>query len=437
MPGKVLIITYYWPPSGGAGVQRWLKFVKYLRQYGWEPIIYTPLNPEYPAIDSTLAQEIPEDILVIKTPIWEPYKFYKKLTGIASDEKVNASGFISESKRPGKLQMISMWLRGNFFIPDARKFWIKPSIKYLNKWLSANHVDAMVSTGPPHSMHLIALELRKRSGIPWLADFRDPWTNIDFYQDLQLTQRADRKHHRQELSVLKAADDVVVISKSMKADFKEILSRQYTVITNGYDESDTIDVKVTTDSKFSIAHIGSMAKSRNPENLWIALNKLSETIHGFSEDLVIKLVGSVDYSVIMMLQKYNLIDKLQKIDYLPHDKVIEIQKQSRVLLLLINDTPNAKVILPGKFFEYMASGRPILCIGPMDGDAAQIIDETHSGLVADINDQADIIHKLKQLYSNYKENKDDILISNISQFSREQLSKTMALRLDHISKTKG
>lgn len=434
MPGKVLVLTYYWPPSGGAGVQRWLKFVKYLRQYGWEPVIYTSSNPEYPAIDLTLRQEIPTDIKVIQTPIWEPYQLYKKLIGASSNQKVNASGFISEKKNPGKIQKLSMWLRGNFFIPDARKFWITPSVKFLIKWLAMNHVDAIVSTGPPHTMHMIALKLKLKTGLPWLADFRDPWTNIDFYQDLHLTTWADRKHHNMELKVLHHADEVVVISQSMKSDFMKISNRPYTVITNGFDKADTEHVDTGIDSKFTIAHIGSMAKTRNPENLWKALMTLSESVTGFADDLVIKLVGTVDFSVLEMLNKYNLASCLQKIDYVPHDKIIEIQKQSRVLLLLINDTPNAKVILPGKFFEYMASGRPILCIGPHDGDAAQIIRETHSGFVADNNHLDDIIDKLTILYQKYKDNQDEVVADNIAQYSREQLTSVMAQRLDEISK---
>jgi glycosyltransferase involved in cell wall biosynthesis len=181
---KILIITYYWPPSGGAGVQRWLKFAKYLRNFGWEPVIYTPLNPEFPAIDNTLAKDIPADVEVIRTPIWEPYEFYKKFTGKKSTTKIN-SGFLNDKKSPGLVEQLSVWIRGNLFIPDARKFWIKPSVRFLTKYLKENHVDAIVSTGPPHSMHLIALAIKTRLNIPWLADFRDPWTDIDYYKDLE------------------------------------------------------------------------------------------------------------------------------------------------------------------------------------------------------------------------------------------------------------
>lgn len=432
MPSKVLIITYYWPPSGGAGVQRWLKFVKYLRKFDWEPVIYTPLNPEFPAIDDSLVKEIPLGVEVIKTPIWEPYQLYKKLTGKSSDEKVNASGFINEKSKSGNLQKISLWLRGNLFIPDARKYWIKPSITFLADWLSSNKVDVIVSTGPPHSMHLIALGIKEKTGIPWLADFRDPWTTIDFYKDLNLTVIADRLHHKLELKVLTKADKVVVISNTMKSDFLKIIGREYSVITNGYDTDDTSAIIVEPDSKFSISHIGSMAKSRNPVKLWESLKELKESIPGFGENLIIRLIGTVDFSVLHSIEEAGLKSNLEKIEYRPHDEIILLQKKSRILLLVINDTPNAKVILPGKFFEYMASGRPILCIGPTDGDAAKIIFETGSGFVNDYDDKVSMIEIVKKLYGQYLNNQDYISSDQITHFSREYLTQQMAETLNEI-----
>jgi len=428
---KVLIITYYWPPSGGAGVQRWLKFVKYLRESGWEPVIYTPENPEFPAIDESLAKDIPENIEIVKTRIWEPYRFYKKLIGAGKNERINA-GFLSEKKRPGMAERVSIWLRGNFFIPDARKFWIKPSVKFLLKYLKSHPVDAIVSTGPPHSMHMIALGIKRKTGLPWLADFRDPWTNIDFYHELMLTAWADRKHHRQELSVLKEADEVVVISRSMKTDFIKIYDRDYSVITNGYDSEDVAGVNVSLDTKFSIAHIGTMVKTRNPEALWKALGDEVSANEGFASVLEIKLVGSVDYSVTNSIEKAGLSRFVNRIPYIPHNEVVSIQQQSQVLLLLINDTPNAKVILPGKFFEYMAAQRPVLCIGPADGDAAQVIAETNAGFVAGINDEAAIRSAIRELYQRFITGNNSVDSQGVEKYSRKQLTGEMAARLTEL-----
>lgn len=429
---KVLIITYYWPPSGGAGVQRWLKFVKYLRNFGWEPVVYTPENPEYPAIDNSLLKDIPQGIEIVRTPIWEPYSFYKKLVGAKKTERINA-GFLSEKKRPGLAERFSIWLRGNFFIPDARKFWINPSIKFLVKYLKQHPVDAIVSTGPPHSMHMIALGVKKRTGLPWLADFRDPWTNIDFYHELMLSSWADRKHHKQEMSVLKKADEVVVISNSMKTDFLKLLKRDYSVITNGYDQDDIAGVDVKIDERFSVAHIGTMVKTRNPLLLWEVLSEEISKDTDFANDLEIKLVGSVDYSVTESLEAAGLGNYVNRISYVPHNEVVKIQQQSQVLLLLINDTPNAKVILPGKFFEYMAARRPILCIGPRDGDAAEVILETNAGYVSEKDDKESIRKAINELYSRFRTGKNIVDSKGIARFSRESLTGRMAECLSVIS----
>lgn len=429
---KVLIITYYWPPSGGAGVQRWLKFVKYLRNFGWEPVVYTPENPEYPAIDNSLLKDIPQGIEIVRTPIWEPYSFYKKLVGAKKNERINA-GFLSEKKRPGLAERFSIWLRGNFFIPDARKFWINPSIKFLVKYLKQHPVDAIVSTGPPHSMHMIALGVKKRTGLPWLADFRDPWTNIDFYHELMLSSWADRKHHKQEMSVLKKADEVVVISNSMKTDFLKLLKRDYSVITNGYDQDDIAGVDVRIDERFSVAHIGTMVKTRNPLLLWEVLSEEVLKDTDFANELEIKLVGSVDYSVTESIEAAGLGNYVNKISYVPHNEVVKIQQQSQVLLLLINDTPNAKVILPGKFFEYMAARRPILCIGPRDGDAAEVILETNAGYVSEKDDKESIRKAINELYSRFRTGKNIVDSKGIARFSRESLTGRMAECLSVIS----
>ncbi|MCF8302380.1 MAG: glycosyltransferase family 4 protein [Bacteroidales bacterium] len=430
---KVLIITYYWPPSGGAGVQRWLKFVKYLRDFGWEPVVYTPKNPEYPAIDHSFEKDIPKNIEVIKRPITEPYSLYKRFSGLKKEERISA-GFASEKEKPKVTENLSVWLRGNFFIPDARMLWIKPSVRFLRKYLKNHPVDAIVSTGPPHSMHRIARKLKHKLNIPWLADFRDPWTNIDFYNDLRLTKWADRKHQRQEKEVLQEADKVVVISPFMKKEFLQIHHREYEVVTNGFDEDDlAFDKTFQTDEKFSMAHIGTMTYSRNPISLWLSLQELVEEKPGFKEKLEIKLAGSIDHSVMNALKDHHLDRFVNKLPYLPHDKVVEIQRISQVLLLAINDTPNAKGILPGKFFEYLASGRPILCIGPGDGDAASIIKQTNTGRIAGYAEKVRIKKHIDDIFNDFQSNKLAAKGTAIEQFSRKKLTGKMASLLDGLT----
>lgn len=422
---KVLVITYYWPPSGGAGVQRWLKFVKYLRDFGWEPVIYTAGNGEMPVIDHSLLKDVPDGVTVIKRPIWEPYTIYKKFIGQKKDQKIN-TGFLSENKKPKLTERVAVWIRGNLFIPDARRFWIKPSIKYLSSYLRENPVDAVISTGPPHSMHLIALGLKRSLGIPWIADFRDPWTNIDFYEDLMLSRWADNKHHRLEKDVLTNASVVITIGQTMKEEFEEMGAGEVTVITNGYDTEDLYKGEVKLDEKFSIAHIGSLVKSRNPALLWKVLSELVNGNASLKNDLEIKLVGKVDFNVTQSIADNGLSQFVKKIDYLPHNEIIRVQQESQVLLLLINRTKNAKGILTGKFFEYLSAKRPILCIGPHDGDAARILDETNAGRISGFDDAEALKKNVLEYYGAYKQANLASGSSNIEQYSRRELTRRLA-----------
>jgi hypothetical protein len=430
---KVLIITYYWPPGGGAGVQRWLKFAKYIGGFGWTPVIYTPSNGEMPVIDESLQADVPDGVEVIRRPIWEPYSVYKKFVGASANEKIN-TGFLTEKKKPGMAQKLSVWIRGNLFIPDARCFWISPSVKFLKNYLTKNHVDAIVSTGPPHSMHLIAHKLSTDLGIPWLADFRDPWTNIDYYRDLMLSPASDRKHHRLESMVVRDASRVVVIGNTMKKEFEAQFGRKIDVVTNGYDESDVPKVELIRPSKFILAHIGTLVKSRNPAALWSALRSVITDHPHIEPDLEIRLIGKVDISVRESLAEYSLMDHTVFVDYLPHDKVVLEQRNAEILLLLLNDTPNAKGILTGKMFEYMASGRNILCTGPVDGDAAAILGETGSGQCFNFTDEAGIRDFIVKAYSDWKSGSRKTIASGVEAYSRRNLAGKMASILDEIIK---
>ena len=434
---KVLILTYYWPPSGGAGVQRWLKFTKYLKRYGWEPIIYTTENGEMPVVDLSLLKDVPEELTILKTPIWEPYQLYKRFIGRKKDDKINAS-FLSENKKAGLSEKISIWIRGNFFIPDARKFWIKPSINYLKNYIIKNNIEYIISSGPPHSMHLIALGLKNKfTSLKWVADFRDPWTNIDFYDKLMLTKRSNKKHHSQELNVLTTADIILSIGKGMSNEFLNIYQKsggknlnKFKVISNGFDADDIKTIDIIKDKKFSIAHIGTLVKDRNPIVLWKVLKKLTDTRDDFRSQLEIKLVGKVDIFVKEQLENYGLINFVKKIEYLPHIEVIIEQQKSKVLLLLINNTKNAKDILTGKFFEYMASGSPILAIGPIDGELADIIKQTQTGLISNFEDEITLEKNILNLFVNQsiQTNGEEVI-----KYSREELTKKLCELLNELN----
>ncbi len=419
---KVLIITYYWPPSGGGGVQRWVKFVKYLREFGWEPIVFTPENPEIPSYDESLMKDIPKDITVIKKPIWEPYSFYKRFTGKNEKDRIQTAFLTEKKSKSGFLESVSVWVRGNFFIPDARKFWIRPSVSFLTNFLKKEVVSAIITTGPPHSAHMIGLKLKSKTGISWLADFRDPWTNIDFYNDLKLSKYADKLHHKLEKKVLQHADAVTVISPGMERDFKRIYNRDYHFIPNGFDSDDIVEKEIAKNKKFSLAHIGSLTKTRNPDNLWKALSILLSEIPELSKYLEILIIGKIDISAIEAINKYGLEKYLKQVDYLPHDDVINEQRKATLLLLLINNTPNAKLILTGKIFEYLASETPIICIAPPDGDAAQIINETNSGKVYDFIEVDSLVLGLRNHYTDFRNGYLRSTSTDINKFDRKVLT---------------
>ena len=425
MKKKVLIVTYYWPPSGGAGVQRWLKFVKYLRDFGWEPIVSTPENPEFPSEDFSLFKDIPEGVEVIKTPIWEPYNIYRNLFG-KKGQKINA-GFISETKKSGWKERLSIWIRGNFLIPDPRLFWVKPSIKYLKEYLEHNPVEAIVTTGPPHSMHMIGLGLKKlHPDVPWIADFRDPWTNIDFYKELNLTYLADKRHHQLEKQVIQSADCVVVVSNDMVDEFSRLPHQRIEMITNGFDAADVSGRALTPDSMFTLSHIGTLNAARNPKTLWKVLGEICSADEKFRSDLKIQLIGKTDFSVLEDIEKLGLTPRLEKTEYLPHSEANARQQTSQILLLLINNTANAKGILTGKFFEYLSAGRPILAVGPVDGEVAKVLEDTQAGMIVDFEDEENTRKAVLDYYNSYKQGNLKVAAKSIDKFSRKSLTGELA-----------
>ena len=287
-PKKLLIITYYWPPAGGPGVQRWLKFVKYLPEFNIQPIVYIPENPTYPIIDNGLESEVSDKAIILKNKIFEPYglaSFFGK-----SKTKKISSGIIPNQKKQSFLEKTLLWIRGNIFIPDARYLWVKPSVKYLKKYIEENNIDTIVTSGPPHSLHLIGLKLKKELNVKWFADFRDPWTTIGYHKALKLSSSAEKKHKALEKEVLTLADTIIVTSKTTKTEFQAITSKPIEVITNGYDV-EKIE-KQALDKKFTLAHIGSFLSERNPMILWKALQELITENADFKNDFRLNLIVS-------------------------------------------------------------------------------------------------------------------------------------------------
>lgn len=415
---KVLIITYYWPPAGGSGVQRWLKFVKYLPYYGITPIVFVPKKVNYPVVDNELVSET-KGVEVISHPFLDLQKLArtKKKGG---DANVSSGGVLS-------------WIRGNLFIPDPKILWVKPSVKYLTKYLKNNDVDLVISTGPPHSVHLIASELKRKFAIKWIADFRDPWTSLYYLNDFKLSKFSRKRNKKLEIEVLNNADTVVTVSNFLKQELSSKTNKPVKVVTNGYDDEFVEEADGLLDEKFSISYIGLLPKQSNSNLLWEVLGELKKEEKQFKNDLEIVLVGNICDEAIFSIKKNQLEENLKVVGYVPHSESVKLQRRAQVLLLLIPKTEGAKGIITGKVFEYLKAKRPILAIGPEDGDLAEILTKTNSGTIVDFSDKEKMKQEIKKLYVKYKAQKLTTISNNIKQYHRKELTSQLATILKQLA----
>lgn len=393
---KVLLILYYWPPAGGPGVQRWLYFVRYLREFGVEPVLFLPEKPHYPLQDPDLEQLVPEGLKVYRSRFWEPYG----LAGLLSRKKTRriSSGIIHR-KHPTPMEKALLWIRGNLFIPDARRFWIKKALRELPEIIAREGIDTVVTSGPPHSLHLIGLGLRKQLPIGWVADFRDPWTEIGYFEALLPGKRAQRRHKELELEVLVSADRILTTSHTTREAFEKLTSRPVYVVTNGYDGS--VGNGRQPEGDFVLAHIGSLLSDRNPIPLWNALKNLKDRDPGFGQRLRLELTGLVSNEIEQSLRDSGLWEQTLVRPYVPHREALALQRQAQVLLLVEIDSPQTRGILPGKLFEYMAAARPVLAIGPEGWEAAEMVSESRCGKGFTYGQQHALEEQLEAWYKAY------------------------------------
>ncbi|MGZ5282212.1 MAG: glycosyltransferase [Bacteroidia bacterium] len=432
---RYLYIVYYWPPCGGASVLRNIKFVKYMREFGWEPVVHAPENANYPIIDPTTFNDIPPGTEVIKTRAPEPFAIFNLLKGKKKNEKVQ-DVFLVRDKAPRLIDKLAVWVRGNFFIPDARMLRINPSIKDLLKYIEKNPVDAIVSTGPPHSSHRIAYHLKKATGLPWIADFQDPWTQIDYFEKFMLTPYARNKHKRQEQEVLQTAERVVAVSKSWSEDFSMLGAKNVAAITMGYDEDDLKGVKPIETDKFIISHFGTLGLDRNPQTLWKILAETVKENPQFRNDLQIALAGVVDYTIFQEIENHGLKDNLLSLGQITKDKVIQWTLASGMLLLLHNKgygDYNTKGRIPGKLFEYMGARKPILALGETDSDVADILKDSQAGLMLDYENTKAIKEAVLQYYNAWKNKEEMFHPKGVEQYSFRNLAGRVAALLNEIT----
>jgi glycosyltransferase involved in cell wall biosynthesis len=402
---RVLIISYYWPPSGGSGVQRWLKFVKYLSLKGWEPYVFTPENPHFATQDASLLKDVPPQVEVIRFPIWEPYQTFNKLTSVLTGKKLQQVDVVGTGKK-SLLQKFGMWVRGNFFIPDARRFWIKPSVEFLTEFVQRNQIEKIITTGPPHSVHLIGRNLkRKNPALKWVADFRDPWSEWDLLDTLQISGWARKRHKKMENSVLSEADLVLTVTPYYVRQFQLLGGKNVHLITNGFDEDDFKSIRHERTKKFTIRHIGGVDELRDPRSAMLAIKRLCERDENFAQSIIVEFVGSVNAAFRNFVeQDRTLSTRIVFIPHLPHSELLKLYGSTDVLLLVLAHAALAKGNIPGKLFEYLASGNPIMGVGASDGDAALIIKTAGAGNVYEATDQAGLEDAFMRSFADWKAN---------------------------------
>jgi len=374
--------------------------------------------------DPSLSNEVPKNLKIYRHPIKEPYG----LAGLLFPKKTKriSSGII-QTKNQTILEKAMLWVRGNFFIPDARKNWVKPSVTFLLDVLGKEQINTIITTGPPHSVHLIGHQLKEKLDLTWIADFRDPWTSIGYHKKLKLTKSSQKKHRAMEQTVLNNADKIIVTSPTTKKEFELITKKPISVITNGYDTEYNGGANV--DNRFTIAYIGSLLTGRNPKNLWKVLSDLARENEVFRTDLQLEFIGVVAQDVLDTLYRYELGPYIKIKGYVSHAEALRKQRRAQLLLLLEIDSEETRGIIPGKLFEYMAARRPILAVGPEKWDVADIVTGTNTGKIFDYQSNAALKEVILGWFKAFKNGKLMVDPNGIEQYGRKALTEQLVKHL--------
>jgi glycosyltransferase involved in cell wall biosynthesis len=424
---KVLFITYYWPPSGGAGVQRCLKFVKHLPEFSIEPTVITVDDKKgaYPLFDESLLKEVPEGVRVFRTDTSEPFEYYKKLTG---KKEIPYGGFANE-KKGGLIQKLFKFLRGNLFIPDARVGWNKHALKKCAELLKTEQFDAVITSSPPHSTQLIGMALQKKYGLRWIADLRDPWTDIYYYKDLNHTYLAKKLDAKYEREVIEKADSVLVTSSDTKRVFmnKHVNTNpdKMVVLPNGYDEADFQFESNAPADEFCLTYTGTITDTYN---IGTFLRAFAENTQRHPEiKFRLRFVGKVSEEVHQQITEANLLYCTEFVAFVPHLESVKYLMEATALLMAIPDVENNFCILPGKLFEYLASNKQVLCVGPLHSDADNIIEECGAGRTFPYDNYELMLDHLNTLSRNWKVNPNlDLPYINYTRYSRRATTEKLA-----------
>jgi len=412
-----------------------LKFCKYFNEFGWDPIVLTVENGSYSSTDTSLENDIPKGTQVFKTKSFEPFQVYNRLRGEKGKSVPVSLIGIKEDKR--YIQRLSLFIRANFFIPDARKGWKSFAVKKAREIIKEIGVDAIITTGPPQSTHLIGLDLKKEFELPWIADFRDPWTNVFYNRFFPRTKKTEEKDRKLESTVLDKCDAITVVSNGLANEFGDRAAR-VEVVYNGFDHEDLPQKEEVTTDHFCLEYIGNLKPNQNVEALYEAIGELVKENTDFGDDFRLNYTGNADqYLLDEMCNNFGLKSCVKVLPYVQHLDAVKRMAQANLLLFIIPRAENNRLIITGKLFEYMASGTPMLSVGPIDGDAAQLIKEGNRGIMLDYLDKDGIKAELMKNYSLWKNNKEKKWFydnDDLNQFSRRELTKRLASLLDSIIK---
>ncbi len=436
---KVLIISYYWPPAGGPGSQRMVKFVKYLPQFGWQPVVLTVKKGEYAYLDPSLKSDVPKSIRVYRTPQIDPFRFYKLFTGKKSGSTIPTAILTQKKTKPA--EKLASFIRANFFIPDARIGWVPFAFYFSHKLIVNENIDTVFISSPPHSSQLTGLLLKKVKPIKWVADLRDPWTDIRYYEFVHRNKMVNSIDRFMERKILNSANVITTVSQDLVRMFSSKLKTnnlsKFQVIPNGYDDEDFKNLLYKPDSTFKIVHTGNMQEHQNPLVLWKSLKKIVSEKPEFMNFIRVKLIGYVHPQILDNIREYGLENLVEIQSFRPHREILPLIKSAELLLLVVPQVKNNKGIVTGKLFEYLGANRPVLLIGPKNCDAAEIVKPLEGCGIFDYEEELQLRSFLLKMIKRWEKRK--IYYDNYGKskkFSRAELTKNLADIFKRIDKPK-
>lgn len=427
---RVLIITYYWVPAGGVAVQRFLKFSKYLRDFGWEPVILTVENGSYPYTDARLQEQVPQGLEVHRTKTFEPFELYNLLRG--QKGKAIPLAVATDSKK-SFFQKFSAFVRANYFLPDARVGWKPYAIREASKIIGKGGIDAIITTGPPHSTHLSGQALKKKFNLPWIADFRDPWTEIFNNQYLPFTKHSIARDKEMEASVLRDCDAATIIGNGMKTVFPQEFTSKMVTITNGYDEEDYDRNLKPASDKFTMRYTGNLFSNQNVPAFWQAIAELRNEQPDFCRDFELEITGRADSAIGSSIEEAGIKEAIRFCAFVPHREAIAKMQTAALLLSVIPDVPNNHLIITGKIFEYIGAHRPVFLIAPYHSDPAQIISEAGCGEVHHYTEKDKMKSSLLNYYRLFQSGAPEVNNISAEKYERRQLTGKLAGLLERLT----